>query len=122
MYAADNLCEILRLSGHELLEAYDGPQAILDASQYHPDVVLLDIGLPGLNGYEVAREIRSQAGNCMPTIIAITGWGQEEDKRRAAEAGFAWHLTKPIDPALLQAILDKLSPARLRVGLRVASS
>jgi PAS domain S-box-containing protein len=108
--AADSLCEMLRLHGHEPLKAYDGAQAIRDAKLFHPDVVLLDIGLPGLNGYDTAREIRKLAGDHLPTIIAVTGWGQEQDKRRAVEAGFAWHLTKPIDAAQLQAVLDKLSP------------
>ncbi|MFI4866684.1 MAG: ATP-binding protein [Steroidobacterales bacterium] len=119
--ATDSLCELLRLFGHEPLKAYDGGQAILDANRFHPDVVLLDIGLPGLNGYDTAREIRRQAGDQPPTIIAITGWGQDEDKQRTAEAGFAWHLTKPVDPAQLQAILEKLSRANQRPALRVAS-
>jgi len=117
--AVDSLCELLRLSGHETFKAYDGGQAILDANRYHPDVVLLDIGLPDLNGYDAAREIRAQAGDELPTIIAISGWGQEQDKQRAAEAGFAWHLTKPIDLAQLQAILDSLSRAKRCSDLRI---
>jgi signal transduction histidine kinase/ActR/RegA family two-component response regulator len=107
--ATDSLCKLLRLSGHETLEAYDGDQAILAANHFHPDVVLLDIGLPGLNGCDIAPEIRRQAGDRPPTIIAISGLGQEEDKQGAAEAGFVFHLTKPVEPAQLQAILDKLS-------------
>lgn len=119
--AADSLCELLRLYGHQPLVAYDGNQAILDAKLFRPDVVMLDIGLPGLNGYETAREIRRQTGYQLPTIIAVTGWGQHEDKQRAAEAGFEWHLTKPIDPAQLQSTLDNLSPEKRRPALKATT-
>ena len=108
--AAESLSELLRLFGHETLKAHDGIEAIRAADEFRPDVVLLDIGLPGLNGYESAREIRRRARGSTPTIIAVTGWGQDEDKQRSAEAGFDGHLTKPIEPAQLRAILDNLIP------------
>jgi CheY-like chemotaxis protein len=71
------------------------------APGFKPDIVLLDIGLPDLNGYEVARQLRQVVGMRQPWLVALTGWGQHEDKRRAAEAGFDDHWTKPVDPARL---------------------
>jgi signal transduction histidine kinase/CheY-like chemotaxis protein len=114
--AADSLCELLRLYGHEPVKSYDGGHAILEAKRFRPDVVMLDIGLPGLNGYQTAREIRRQAGEHAPTMIAITGWGQDEDRQRAADAGFAWHLTKPVDPPQLQTLLDAMWRENQRPG------
>jgi PAS domain S-box-containing protein len=103
--AATMLTRALELMGHEPHIAYDGLQAVQAAAALRPDVVLLDIGLPKLNGYEAARHIRGQEwGNDMQ-LIAISGWGQDEDKRRAVEAGFNHHLTKPVEHALLQAAL-----------------
>ena len=108
--AAKSLSKLLQLLGQEVREAHDGVEAIYAADVFRPDVILLDIGLPKLNGYEVAHEIRLRAGNRPLTIIAVTGWGQEEDKQRSAEAGFAWHLTKPIDATKLLAMLDSIHP------------
>jgi PAS domain S-box-containing protein len=104
--AADSLAMTLRLAGHELHTAYDGPEAVEAAAQFRPDIVLLDIGLPRLNGYEVAHRIREQPRGKEVSLVAVTGWGQEEDKRRAREAGFDHHLTKPVAPADLQPLLD----------------
>ena len=73
------------------------------APRFAPDLVLLDIGLPGLNGYEAARRMRSQ-GTSRPTLVAVTGWGQQQDRLRAAQAGFDMHLTKPVDPAVIMAL------------------
>jgi CheY-like chemotaxis protein len=110
--AADSLGRLLQHLGQEVREVHDGLEAIEAADRFQPDVILLDIGLPKLNGYDAAREIRIRAGKRPLTIIAVTGWGQEEDKLRSAEAGFEWHLTKPIDAMQLQAILDKIQEKR----------
>jgi CheY-like chemotaxis protein len=101
--AAETLSQLLELVGHVARTAKDGASALASFDACRPDVVLLDIGLPDLDGYEVARRIRSRAGNTVK-LVALTGWGQAEDKRRAADAGFDSHWTKPVDPAKLQEI------------------
>jgi PAS domain S-box-containing protein len=106
--AAETLADLLRMLGNEVLVAHDGTGALACAPGFKPDVVLLDIGLPDLNGYEVARELRQVPGMRQPRLIALTGWGQHEDKRRAAEAGFDDHWTKPVDPARLQELSRNL--------------
>jgi PAS domain S-box-containing protein len=108
--AAESLSKLLQLMGQEVYEAHDGVEAICAADVFRPDAIVLDIGLPKLNGYEAAREIRIRAGSRPLTIIAVTGWGQDEDKQRSAEAGFDWHLTKPIDAMQLLAMLDGIQP------------
>ena len=100
--AADSLALMLRMLGHETRTAYDGEEALQIAAEYRPDAVVLDIGLPKLNGYEVARRLRQEPWGASLTLIALTGWGQDEDKRRAQEAGFDQHLTKPVDAAALE--------------------
>ncbi|MGM9486387.1 ATP-binding protein [Ideonella sp. YS5] len=99
--AADSLAALLQLDGHETRLSFDGEGALAMYEQFEPDVCLLDIGMPGRNGYEVARTIRQMAGGRRPVLIAITGWGQESDRHRALEAGFDHHLTKPVDPRRL---------------------
>jgi CheY-like chemotaxis protein len=106
--AADSLQALLRLLGADAEVARDGHKALDAVTQYRPTVVLLDIGLPGMNGYEVARWIRARRDIQQPTIVAITGWGQPEDRRRAQEAGFDHHLIKPADLVALQGILNSL--------------
>lgn len=103
--AADSLALILQRMGHELSTAYDGQEGVEAVARFQPEVVLLDIGLPKLNGYEAAREIRRQPTGKEVELIAITGWGQEEDKRRAFEAGFDHHLTKPVEASVLRKLL-----------------
>jgi signal transduction histidine kinase/CheY-like chemotaxis protein len=103
--AADSLSALLQLMGHEVRTAYDGVEAVAAAASFAPSVVLLDIGLPRMNGYEVARRIREQPRGQDMTLIAVTGWGQDEDKRRSREAGFDLHITKPLDPAILDQLL-----------------
>ncbi len=88
-----------------LYHAADGEETLSVARAERPDLILLDIGLPKLNGYEAARRIREQPWGKEMVLVAITGWGQEEDKRRATEAGFDAHLTKPADPTALQVLL-----------------
>ncbi|HKB53139.1 MAG TPA: response regulator, partial [Ramlibacter sp.] len=104
------LAELLRMMGCEVRVADDGASALAllgAAGMRTPDVVLLDIGLPDMNGYEVARRIRAMPHLAQPRLIALTGWGQEEDKKLAAQAGFDDHWTKPVDPARLQQLVDR---------------
>jgi CheY-like chemotaxis protein len=110
--SASSLAAMLELSGYETLTAYDGNQAIDRAEAFYPDAVLLDIGLPGRNGYEVAQHIRAQAWGREVLLIAVTGWGQQEDRRRSQDAGFDAHLVKPIDPAELEKLLSERQPSR----------
>jgi PAS domain S-box-containing protein len=103
--SVDSLAILLRLMGHDTRTAHDGLEAVQAAATFRPDVVLLDIGMPKMNGYEAARCIRQQPWGQNIFLIALTGWGQEEDKRRAVEAGFDHHLTKPVDPDALRTLL-----------------
>jgi len=106
--SAESLALYLELLGHTVRMAHDGIEAVSAAAALRPDAVLLDIGLPGQNGYEVARCLRGTAWGRDLLLVAITGWGQEEDKRRARESGFDIHLTKPVDP---RALVDLLQSA-----------
>lgn len=103
--SADSMAMLLEAGGHEVHVAYDGLEAVNTANKVRPDVILLDIGMPKMNGFECARSIRAESWAAGALLIALTGWGQEEDKRRALEAGFDRHLTKPVDPATLEAVL-----------------
>jgi PAS domain S-box-containing protein len=103
--AADSLGLILGMGGHEVRVAHGGREALELAAAFRPDVVLLDIGMPDLNGYETARALRAAPGGERLELIALTGWGHPDDKRRAAEAGFDRHLTKPVDPGELEELL-----------------
>ncbi len=103
--AADSLGMLLRMMGNEVHTAYDGLEAVRAAAAFRPDMVLLDIGLPKLNGYEAARSIREQDGGTDMFLVALTGWGQEEAHRRSKEAGFDHHMTKPVEFAALQKLL-----------------
>ena len=106
--AADSLATLLGVMGYEVRIAYDGPEAIVAADEFKPAVALLDIGLPKLSGYDIARHVRAQQGEDV-LLVAITGWGQEEDRRRAREAGFDHHFTKPADfDRLLELIGEEL--------------
>jgi PAS domain S-box-containing protein len=102
--AAGTLDMFVKALGHETRVAYDGEQALQAFDEFRPDIVLLDIGLPGMNGYEVARRLRDRGGKGF-RIIAVTGWGQAEDRRRSTEAGFDLHLVKPVDEAELLQVL-----------------
>jgi CheY-like chemotaxis protein len=105
--AAEMLTLMLRMDGHEVRVAHDGPGALREARVWSPEVVLLDIGLPGMNGYEVARHLLGDNGAAHPLLVAMTGYGQEEDRRRSREAGFAHHLVKPVDPQELRNLLAR---------------
>lgn len=106
--AADSLQRILRLYGHDVRVAYDGSAAVRLGEEFGPRVAILDIGMPGTNGYEVARTLRRRSGPQV-TLVALTGWGQEADRRRASEAGFDFHLTKPVDPKALNELLARVA-------------
>ncbi len=108
--SARTLSRLLKLLGHEARMAHDGGAAIELAEAYRPELMLLDIGLPILNGYDVARAIRSRPWGGGLVIVALTGWGQEGDRRRSKEAGIDDHLVKPVDPALLERLLASLRP------------
>jgi CheY-like chemotaxis protein len=95
--------------GHTTSVAHDGASAISAASSFAPDVIFLDIGLPGMNGYAVARAVRMQPRSNQVYIAAVTGWGQEEDRRKTREAGCDSHFTKPVLPATLNDLLAKIS-------------
>jgi PAS domain S-box-containing protein len=103
--AADTLAMLLNMQGHEVHVAYSGVAALEKIKTYTPDVVLLDIGMPGMDGYEVARRIRQTPGLATVVLVALTGWGQQEDRRRTAEAGFNHHLVKPPAPDVLEKLL-----------------
>ena len=105
--AGETLAMLLRLDGHEVQVATDGPEALAMFASVQPDVVILDIGMPGLSGYEVARRIRGLSTERPVTLIAITGWGQKADKDRAAASGFDHHFTKPVEPDVLSELLLK---------------
>ncbi|HEX2239493.1 MAG TPA: response regulator [Gammaproteobacteria bacterium] len=103
--AADTLAELLSLFGNEVQVVHDGQAALKTFSAWRPDVILLDIGMPGMDGYEVARRVREQTASGKVMLIALTGWGQEKDRKLAREAGFDHHLLKPVDLQALQALM-----------------
>jgi len=105
----ESLRDLLEIWGHEVTLAEDGPEGVDKALSTHPDVALIDIGLPGLDGNEVARRIRSALGSHEISLIAMTGYGQPEDRRRALQAGFDRYLVKPVDPAVLSQLLAEMS-------------
>ena len=106
--SAEMLRMLLTLRSHEVEVAHDGPTAIEAARRFQPQVIVCDIGLPHMNGYEVARQVRALADIARPTMIALSGYGQDEDRRRGGEAGFEHHLVKPVEPRALFALLDSL--------------
>jgi CheY-like chemotaxis protein len=111
--AADSLAAMLRLGGHEVRIGYDGREALELAASFRPEVVLLDIGMPRLNGYDTARALRQLFPERDVVLVALTGWGQPEDKRRSRLAGFDFHFVKPLDPAALERVLGERSVAAL---------
>lgn len=103
--SAESLAMLLDLQGHEVSTAPDGPAAIATALSFRPEVIFLDIGLPGMDGYEVARRLRSEPDLDGTVLIAMTGYGRDEDVQRAMEAGFDRHLVKPLDFAQVETLL-----------------
>ena len=113
--ALESLATLLELGGHEVFSAANGALALESAERHLPEVALLDIGMPKLDGYEVARRIRAQPWGRRITLVALTGWGQESDRRRSGEAGFDSHLVKPLDLDKLTALLERL-PIQISQG------
>ncbi len=111
--SAMSLAMLLEIGGHEVAAAYDGQEALAKAGELRPEVVLMDLGMPKLNGYDAASRIRQQPWGERMVLIAVTGWGQEEDRRRTSQAGFDGHLVKPVDYAAVVKLLDSL-PVRQR--------
>jgi CheY-like chemotaxis protein len=105
--SAVSLARFLQRLGHEVEVAPDGPSAVAAAQDHRPDVVLLDIGLPGLDGWEVARRLQGHPAPKRPLLVALTGYDREEDRRRSDEAGIDLHLAKPVDPDQLRRLLTK---------------
>ena len=108
--AADTLSAILELDGHDVRTAYDGMEALQIAEKFAPQVALLDIGMPNLNGYQTARRLRQQSWGSSMLLVALTGWGQEQDRRQATAAGFDVHLVKPGDPQIIGALIEQSVP------------
>jgi len=108
--AADSLAMLLQALGNDVRVAYDGEEALDKALQFSPEIVLLDIGLPKMHGYDVARRIRDAQGRDV-MLVAVTGWGQEDDRRRSREAGFDYHFTKPVDPEDLARLIGAAPPS-----------
>src|SRR5512140_1222989 len=94
--------------GNEVRVARDGEEAVQLAEDFHPDAILMDIGMPKLNGYDACSRIRARPSGSEPLIVALTGWSQEEDKLRSRQAGFDRHLVKPVEPGMLEGIIRSL--------------
>jgi two-component system, chemotaxis family, CheB/CheR fusion protein len=107
--AAESLALVLQVAGHDVRTVADGPAALAIAATFVPQVVLLDVGLPnGMDGYEVARRLRTVPGLDSAFLVALTGYGQDEDRRRSHEAGIQTHVVKPADPAAIKDLLCRL--------------
>jgi CheY-like chemotaxis protein/anti-sigma regulatory factor (Ser/Thr protein kinase) len=116
--SARSLAELLKLAGADVSVAYDGIEAVGAVAVFRPEIILLDIGLPKLNGYEVVQRIRANSDGRAITCIAVTGWGAEHDRQRAIESGFDYHMTKPVDFAALQKLLNQIAWQRQKVDSR----
>lgn len=117
--AVDSLALLLELNGHEVRRGRDGLDALVAAVAFRPHVVILDIGMPKLNGYEVARQLRREPWGKTAVLIALTAWGEERDKQDALDAGFDRHFTKPADLEALSAFLEE-TVGRVRDGRSAA--
>lgn len=114
--SANSLAILLKFAGNEVETANDGVEAITEAERFRPDMILLDIGMPRLNGYDAARRIREQPWGKDVTLVALTGWGQEEDRRKSREAGFDEHLVKPVDHDVLMKLLESRAAGKHRAS------
>jgi len=103
---------LLELDGHEVQVLNQGAAALAAVRAFRPDIVLLDIGMPDMDGYAVARQLRAEAGEALPLLVAITGFGREDDARRSREAGFDRHVTKPVEREVLQKLIAQRLAAR----------
>jgi CheY-like chemotaxis protein len=106
--AADSLAMVLEMLGADCHVAYDGASALEAVPRFRPEVVLLDLAMPGMDGYEVAQRLREEMGSAAPRLVALTGWGQPDDRRRTRETGFDHHLVKPVELGALQSLLALL--------------
>jgi CheY-like chemotaxis protein len=106
--AAESMSMLLQMWGHDVVFAYDGPTALQTAEQWQPEAVFLDIGLPGMDGYEVAARLRELPHAKGAVLIAITGYGQDDDRLRSRRAGIDHHLVKPVAPDALRSLIDSL--------------
>jgi CheY-like chemotaxis protein len=106
--AAISLSMLVEMLGHDVRTAHDGVEAVDMAGEFYPDLVLLDLGMPRMDGYEACRRMREQPGGADMTVIAVTGWGQEEDRRKSQLAGFDRHLVKPVAPTVIAGILGAM--------------
>ena len=120
--AAVTLAMLLRTLGADVKAVHSGPEALDLYGSYEPEVVLLDIGMPGMDGYEVARRIRERDGKRPVALVALTGWGQEEHRQKARNAGFDHHIVKPAEIGALQALLSSLRNENGAAGPRPGSS
>ena len=114
--SADALALLVRSMGHDVRTAYDGEQAVAAAAEFGPELVLLDIGMPKLDGYDACRRIRASSNGRRPVLVALTGWDQERHRRRSEEVGFDRHLIKPVDPELLAELFRELDAASPSAG------
>jgi CheY-like chemotaxis protein len=110
--SALSMAMMLSIMGHETRTAHDGESAVTTAESFLPEVVLLDIGLPKMNGYEVAQRIREKPWGVSMFLIAVTGWGQDEDRERSSEVGLNLHMVKPVEPSALEKLLAGLTSNR----------
>jgi len=110
--AADSIGMLLRMNGHDVRVVYNGLDAVATANSMQPDAIVLDIGMPKLNGFDVARQIRRQAWAGRAVLVALSGWGQPDDRLRSQQAGFDQHLIKPVEPDALESILQTLGGRR----------
>jgi CheY-like chemotaxis protein len=116
--AEQSLSLLMRLQGHEVRAAHDGMEAVRQARAFGPQVVLLDIGLPGMSGYDVARRLRQAPESADAVLVAITGYGQAEDREQAMQAGFQHHLVKPVEPIALIQLIESLGGQRPKLEAR----
>jgi CheY-like chemotaxis protein len=107
--SAESLAMLLQMMGHEVRSALNGLEAVAVAAAFEPDLIVLDIGMPGLDGYEVCRRIRQQPWAHTVVIAALTGWTRDEDRHRSQEAGFNHYLVKPVDPQALADLVGRIT-------------
>ena len=112
--AASMMAALVRQLGHDVVVVHDGPSALQAAESYRPEIILLDLGMPGMNGFEVARALRERGISPTPRIVAVTGWGKAEDERRTREAGFDMHLMKPVEESQIRQVLHLRRPGPTR--------
>jgi CheY-like chemotaxis protein len=117
----ETLSALLRMEGHHVIEAHCGAEALDQGQQWQPRVLVLDIGMPRLDGYEVARQVRREPWGHQAILIAHSGWCRSEDRQRAVAAGFNYHVTKPIDPDALLELFPSKNPAQKECSIQHAS-